>query len=69
MEEKVITSNKTEKKATPIYNQRLAGYLMMSGFRLMGLEENEQYKGKNVFYFMESDKLRKSIQSYFGNTK
>lgn len=66
MEESVITENK-EKKAIPIYNQRLAGFLMMSGYRLMGLEENQKYKGKNVFYFMDSDKIHKSIQVYFGN--
>lgn len=42
---------------------------MQCGFRLMGMEENTKYKGKNVFYFMESEKLRKSIQIYFGNSR
>lgn len=42
---------------------------MMSGYRLMGIEENKKYKGKNVFYFMESQKIRESIQIYFGNRK
>ena len=70
MEEIVITGRETEKKeAFPIYNQRLAGFLMMSGYRLMGVEENERYKGKNVFYFMESKNIRKSIQTYFDNAK
>ena len=64
-----ITMNNAEKKAFPIYNQRLAGFLMMSGYRLMGVEENEKYKGKNVFYFMESKNIRSSIQDYFGNVK
>ncbi|WP_408606830.1 DUF5659 domain-containing protein [Blautia pseudococcoides] len=50
-----------------MFNQRLAGFLIMSGYRLMGLEENQKYKGKNVFYFMDSDKIHKSIQVYFGN--
>lgn len=64
------TANKgTVKEAFPIYNQKLAGYLMLQGYRLMGMEENEKYKGKNVFYFMESEKIRKSIQIYFGNSK
>ena len=58
-----------EKKAFPIYNQKLAGFLMMSGYRLMGMEENKKYKGKNVFYFMESQKIRESIQVYFGNRR
>lgn len=42
---------------------------MMSGYRLMGMEENKKYQGKNVFYFMESQKIRESIQIYFGNRK
>lgn len=64
------TENKVkEKKAFPVYNQKLAGFLMMSGYRLMGIEENKQYKGKNVFYFMESQKIRESIQIYFGNRR
>ncbi len=42
---------------------------MMSGFRLMGVEENQKHKGKNVFYFMESSSLKQSIQAYFGNSK
>lgn len=68
LEELVITKNK-EKQAFPIYNQKLAGYLMLQGYRLMGMEENQKYKGKNVFYFMESEKIRKSIQIYFGNSR
>lgn len=69
--EEWIIRNKTQKgkQAFPIYNQKLAGYLMLQGYRLMGMEENERYKGKNVFYFMESEKIRKSIQIYFGNSK
>ena len=59
--------NLKEKTAFPIYNQKLAGFLMMQGFVLMGMAENEKYKNKNVFYFMESDKIRHCIQMYFGN--
>lgn len=61
--------DESEKKSFPIYNQKLAGFLMMSGYRLMGMEENTKYKGKNVFYFMESANIRKSIQAYFGNVR
>lgn len=42
---------------------------MMSGYRLMGIEKNTKYTGKNVFYFMESTNIRKSIQAYFGNSR
>ena len=73
LEEWIITSStykkETEKKAFPVYNQKLAGFLMMSGYRLMGIEENKKYKGKNVFYFMESEKIRESIQIYFGSRR
>ena len=58
-----------KKKAMPIYKQRLAGYLMLCGFRLMGVEENTEREGKNVFYFMESERLHKCIQSYFGKRR
>ena len=64
-----VESKETVKEAFPVYNQKLAGYLMLNGYRLMGMEENQKYKGKNVFYFMESEKIRKSIQIYFGNSK
>lgn len=39
---------------------------MMQGYRLMGVEENEKHRNMNVFYFMESEKIRKSIQIFFG---
>lgn len=68
MEELTIANSK-EKQAFPIYNQKLAGFLMLNGYRLMGMEENQKYKGKNVFYFMDSEKIRKCVQTYFGNSK
>jgi|GEM_PF-4052105 len=57
---------KDNDRAMPIYNQKLAGWLMLNGFKLMGMEDNKKYIGKNIFYFMETDKLHKSINSYFG---
>lgn len=68
---RTITGNTESRKnkAFPVYNQRLAGFLMLQGYRLMGVEENSRYQGKNVFYFMESEKIRKCIQSYFGNNR
>lgn len=71
-EEVTITSTKKEKKekhAFPVYNQKLAGFLMLQGYRLMGMEENKNYPWKNVFYFMESDRIHESIQRYFGNVR
>ena len=35
----------------------------------MGIEENKKLPGKNVFYFMETEKIHQSIKAYFGHTK
>ena len=47
-----------------IFSQCLAGYLMMRGFVLQGMEETTKGTGKNVFFFKNSDKLSEAIQ-YF----
>lgn len=39
---------------------------MLQGFVLMGIAPNEKYIGKNVFYFNDSAKIKRSIQTYFG---
>ncbi|MGB4660183.1 MAG: DUF5659 domain-containing protein [Mobilitalea sp.] len=65
-----MISNIKEKATTfPIYNQKLAGFLMMQGFVLMGMDENKKYVGKNVFYFKDSESIKRSVQVYFGNSK
>ena len=56
-----------KKKAMPIYKQRLAGYLMLCGFRLKGVEENTD--GKDIFYFTKSERLHRCIQSYYGKKR
>jgi hypothetical protein len=50
----------------PIYNQKLAGFLMFQGYVLLGMDKNNRYPEKNVFYFKESDCIKRSIQTYFG---
>jgi hypothetical protein len=39
---------------------------MLQGYVLLGMCENNRYPGKNVFYFKKSDKLERSIKTYFG---
>lgn len=47
-----------------IFNQRLAGYLMLNGFKLMSIEPNRKIAHFNTFLFEDSDKLRNAIQQY-----
>jgi hypothetical protein len=51
------------KKEYVIFNQRLAGFLMMNGFPLKHIERNE-LTNKNLFFFNESDELFKTIKNY-----
>ena len=39
---------------------------MLQGYVLIGMGENNKYPGKNVFYFKETDNLKRSIKTYFG---
>lgn len=59
----------TKRKTFPVYNQRMAGYLMMKGFVLVNIAPNEKYKGRNVFYFWDSDMIRETIQEYLDKDK
>ena len=47
-----------------IFNQRLAGFLMMSGFKLEAIVPNKRIRGYNVFKFEESDALENTITKY-----
>lgn len=51
--------NNTNKHETakPIFSQRLAGFLMFNGHRLVDIK-------KNVFYFFETDELNELIENY-----
>ena len=58
-----------EKKSNiTIYNQRLAGYLMLNGFPLLGMEHNKfdtsQERKKNVFFFPNSDDLQVKMKEW-----
>ena len=58
MERKTKTDNKI------IFNQALAGYLMMQGFILKKMERNEKCPDNNVFIFRQSENLEKTIKEY-----
>ena len=57
-----MNKNKTDNKI--IFNQALAGYLMMQGFILKKMERNEKCPDKNVFIFRQSENLEKTIKQY-----
>lgn len=47
-----------------VFNQRLAGFLMLKGFRLMAIEPNKENENFNVFSFEKSPKLSKVLEQY-----
>lgn len=47
-----------------IFSMRLAGRLMAEGFVLVGMEESRRHKGKNVFFFNDSEELQSYIKKY-----
>ncbi len=53
-----------DKKIKTVFSQKLAGYLMMKGFVLVGMEQGRNNSGKNVFYFNNSDELKLSMIEY-----
>ena len=56
--------NKTKTENKIIFNQQLAGYLMVQGFILQKMERNEKCPDKNVFIFRQSENLEKTIKEY-----
>ena len=56
--------DRPQKEFYNCYSQRLAGYLMLNGFVLMGIAPNEKYVNRNVFYFGKSAELDSAVQDY-----
>jgi hypothetical protein len=50
-----------------IRSQRLAGYLMLKGFKLHEIKINKDDVTRNVFMFTNSEELLKAIQHYRQN--
>lgn len=53
-----------KEKPFVINSQRLAGYLMMRGFVLRGMGRNHRYPDRNVFFFKDTDDLKRAIEDY-----
>ncbi len=47
-----------------VFNQKLAGFLMINGNKLVGLEVNPNITMYNVFLFEKTPKLSKDLDSY-----
>jgi hypothetical protein len=47
-----------------IFNQKVAGYLMLQKFTLKGINKNNSNANMNVFIFDDTDDLRKAISNY-----
>jgi hypothetical protein len=69
---------KKEQKYEYVKSLRLAGYLMMNGFRILRINHNLKVKGKDIYVFEQSDKLSDCIfkyintstkEKYYGNNK
>ena len=58
-----------EKKYEYVKSLRLAGWLMMHGFRVLRINHNLQFKGKDVYVFEQSDKLSDCIFEYINSNK
>ena len=53
-----------ELKYEYVKSLKLAGHLMQNGFRILRVEPNEKFKGKDVYVFEQSDKLSDCIFEY-----
>lgn len=50
-----------------VFSQKLCGWLLLNGFRLLGTRKNEQRKDFNIFLFHKSDILLKCKDYYDEN--
>ena len=53
-----------DKKFKYIFSLRLAGCLMMNGFRILRINHNLQKKDKDVYVFENSNELCKMMEKY-----
>ena len=53
-----------DKKFKYIFSLRLAGFLMMNGFRILRINHNLQKKDKDVYVFEDSNELCKMMEKY-----
>ena len=53
-----------DKKFKYFFSLRLAGFLMMNGFRILRINHNLQKKDKDVYVFENSKELCKTVEKY-----
>ena len=53
-----------DKKFKYVFSLRLAGYLMMNGFRILRINHNLQKHGKDVYVFEDSEEINKAMEKY-----
>ena len=53
-----------EQKFKYIFSLRLAGYLMMNGFRILRINHNLQHSNKDVYVFENSKEICKAMEVY-----
>ena len=53
-----------DKKFKYIFSLRLAGFLMMNGFRILRINHNLQKKDKDGYVFEDSKELCKNMEKY-----
>lgn len=54
----------TDRKYQYIFSLKLAGYLMMNGFRILRIHHNLKTKGKDVYLFYNSEELQAAMGEY-----
>lgn len=60
---------KETKKYEYVKSLRLAGWLMLNGFRILRINHNLEVKGKDVYVFEQSEKLSDCIFRYINNKR
>ena len=61
------TETKTPRDIIIIYSPRMAGYLMLRGFYLVGVQPNLKRPGKNCFSFFSSQVLKDAMEDYLNH--
>lgn len=51
-------------KIITIFSQQLAGYLMLNKFVLIGMRQDINGSGRNLFFFNDSEEIQEKIRQY-----
>jgi len=46
------------------FSQKLAGFLLINGFSIIGVKSDLKMTGRSVYMFVDSDLLRKVVSRY-----